>query len=104
MSNAQPSSPLARKWPFSDIVPSIEAYYKQIQLYNVIDPSTWPFPVRKQNGPEFKSALQWLTCNNIDTIGTVHYEDLTTQTVHVKFTDNLDIVAFTLQFGDLLVR
>jgi hypothetical protein len=92
-----------KPWPYNT-VPPIEYYYKEIQLYPVIDSSTWPFPIRKQNADRVQLAMIWLLNNNISTMGTsVDYSNPSTQTVLLKFTSELDLTAFTLQFGDLLI-
>ena len=101
------SLPASRKkgWPYVIIyTPAPIVYiYKQIQLYPVTDSSTWPFPIRKMNMPMFKDAMDWLAFNNISILGNVDYSNPTTQTITIKFTSELDIVAFTLQFGELLI-
>ena len=89
------------KWPYF-AEPSIVYIYKEIQLYPVTDSSTWPFPIRKQNAPMFQDAMVWLAFNNIGILGTVNYSNPITQVVNIKFTSELDVVAFTLQFGELL--
>ena len=93
----------ATEWPFCTLSPYIVYYYKQIVLYPVTDSSTWPFPVRAMNGLKFQEAISWLAVNNIDILGTVEYSSPVTQFIHVKFTSEGDVLAFTLQFGDLLV-
>ena len=101
----KPSSlPASRKkgWPFNPLPAPTVYYYKQIVLYPVTDSGTWPFPVRKQNAPMFQDAMVWLAFNNISILGTIDYSNPQTQTIHVKFTSELDVVAFTLQFGELL--
>jgi hypothetical protein len=99
-------SPLARSWPFIQPIP-IVYIYKEIQLYPVADSSTWPFPIRVMNVVKFKQAMDWLASNNIATISTmgtdVDYSNPATQVVFIKFTDEMDVVAFTLQFGELMV-
>jgi hypothetical protein len=92
-----------KPWPYNT-VPPIVYYYKEIQLYPVTDSSTWPFPVRKMNADRVKAAMIWLHNNKISTMGSsVDLDYANTQTLILKFTSELDVTAFTLQFGDLLV-
>lgn len=91
-------------WPYATVQP-IVYYYREIQLYPVTDSSTWPFPIRKQNADRFVLAMIWILNNNIDTLGTgPDYSNSSTQTVILKFTNEMDLTAFTLQFGDLLLQ
>ena len=92
-----------KSWPYDTVVPKTY-YYRSIQLYPVTDSSTWPFPTRSINNVKFQEAIQWLCDNSIATFGHVDYANANTQTVQIKFTDEMDIVAFTLQFSDLLVH
>lgn len=89
------------QWPYY-AVPSIEYYYREIQLYPVTDSSTWPFPVRKQNAELFKKAMLWLGLNKIQALGSVDYANPNTQTLILKFTSEEDVLAFTLMFGELM--
>lgn len=91
-------SPLARG------IPTVY-YYREIKLYPVATSSTWPHPVHEENGTKFKQAMEWLAANNVSTMGTgeVDYGYHAVQTVILKFTSEEDLLAFTLQFGDLLV-
>ena len=91
------------RWPYNMTTPApIQYYYKQIQLYPIADSSTWPFPVRDMNSLKFMLAVEWLQINDIAILGTVDYTNPTTQTINIKFTSEQDVVAFTLQFGELL--
>ena len=90
------------KWPYF-AEPSLVYYYKWIQLYPVIDSSTWPFPIRKQNAELFKQAMLWLGSNKIQALGSVDYLNSITQTVYLKFTSEEDVTAFTLMFGELMI-
>lgn len=76
-------------------------YCRYIRLYPPSDPGQWPYPIYTPNEAKFKAALAWLAGNNICTIGKVRYDIYVTQTVMLKFRNELDLSAFTLQFGDL---
>ena len=90
-------------WPFIAITPTVEYYYRQIVLYPVTDSSTWPFPIRAQNAPMFQDAMVWLALNNIDILGSVEYGNPDSQLLNIKFTNEVDMLAFTLRFGELMV-
>jgi hypothetical protein len=56
------------------------------------------------NADRVQAAMIWLHNNKISTMGSsVDLDYANTQTLILKFTSELDVTAFTLQFGDLLV-
>ena len=91
-----------KAWPFIPLPAPTVYIYKTIQLYPVVDSSTWPFPIRKMNMPMFVDAMIWLHNNKIETMGPYDYTQVNTQNVILKFTSEEDVLAFTLIFGDLL--
>lgn len=83
-------------------MPLRPSYYRRyIRLYPTSDPGQWPYPIYLPNEAKFKAAIAWLASNNICTIGKVRYDMYITQTVMLKFISEVDLAAFTLQFGDL---
>lgn len=73
-----------------------------ITLYPMSDTSQWPFPVPVYNNSRFQEAITWLLNNNIHIKGKPDYTILFTQTIQLVFTNKIDALAFTLQFGDLI--
>ena len=102
--NVLTMSTFKKLWPYEHTVVPTVYYYKSIQLYPVTDSSTWPFPIRTINGVKFQEAVDWLQSNNIVTFGFIDYKNSSTQTLQIKFTSELDIVAFNLRFSELLVH
>ena len=66
------------------------------------DASQWPFPIPQFNSKRFQEALEWLLNNNIRVKGRVDHTLMFTQTIQVAFTSQVDLLAFKLQFGDLI--
>ena len=80
--------------------------YKEIALW--LTASAWPswVNVPPDNSELFGSAIDWLNANGVDIQGTLTYGafgKFSEQRLRVKFTNNEDLVAFTLQYGELLV-